>query len=604
MLGVVRVYSRKSTYILQDVKNVAQSLKRHSNHQSTRARGAKRGREISNRSAGDKISLDAGDDIANFDQITLPATKRQRERRTSGNDLPGSRSGRGHLTDSAENRSRSTFQIGDLSFGESGDIDVVQAMETLFPSVIVPPLRDHLESGLNSPSSGFRSENLATPLYKARDEDITLTAPSANLQDLGYEMFDEDLSVSLRSDPSSRAGDGRGGMEDGLEDAADMAAAFGAHRLDLSAAGTQEQTVPVHNPPDELFTIADPIEMEPPRTGPPHHAPAQADRPRGQPESEDDGLSTKGGGRKSVRSKAVEAENGNTTPFRTPSPNKTIPVSVAKFSTARKRRTPRFRVDEVTELSPTEVRACLHDTTDIVLPKEHRRVNRKQVRKTESREEDFPMPDFLAGFSTDITALWNEVSSQTTIDTDSREASPPRPLQSNGNRGTRAERRNSGSSSKNQENTAAARRGAPPPQDAFFPEQPEDFLDGPLAVPINERLEALNHVHSFRAPGPGPFSTQKGSTGSGSNEVLRAADEPGLLPVDNLSFPSNSAGHHTHSVSEPSGKTASRASGERLRDRLFEKVSFFITVYFSTAIGNLLPEPGADYVVNYRMVIR
>lgn len=406
MLGVVRVFSRKSTIILADTNFVMNALKRYKTQQAGRLSGKKRSRDAANVASGENvdINLQQGEEQARFELITLPIRKK---RKSGGHAAqaqpldaltkPGGSQSRGY-------QSHGSFWMGGPSFGDSAEIDVVAAMQTVFPTVVIPRLGEHLPSGLNSPRSVHNLGSQRKMLYSARDQDITLSAPMGQLGRIGYDMFEEDLQGSIRSDPMSNAENSRPLWLSEIQDNGQFAQAFGgsvSNDHSKSLGSNKDGNISPFPAPDLQLGI-EPLELEPLGIEPIQPAPVLSARNKKKERGLVTYVSTPS---------SEEASRSVKTPDRNPRTKRVLPVQPTTAS-GRKRRSSALRVDQVTELSPSEIRGCLNDTRDIVLAdfEERQTGSGRKSRRASKEHLSCAIPGFLTSFSKDITDLWRDVT--------------------------------------------------------------------------------------------------------------------------------------------------------------------------------------------------
>lgn len=382
MLGVVRVYSKKSTIILTDVSSVLEALNRSTRSQE-RSKGTKR--------KGERKALsgfpDDNDDVARFESITLPLSKKRRTRTYA----PPTRS---------ENRSQASLRTESLPhlsssyLGETGEIDVLRAMDTLFPSIPVPYLGEHLPSGLSTPSTGYRSGNNKSMRYKAREEDITMAAPMENLDNLDLGLFDQDLAVSNHSeDPQSAGSDGLMLIDNG--NAEDFAAAFGSQL----ESGAQRR----HSNEVNRTEIAPHI----PDDG--HSFPERGhDLDSKENKSVASGFSHRNGSQKVTTSRKQRETTILSKSF--PKGDQTEAIVKSAIKRKKTRRASRVYFDQVTELPPSHIRSCLSDANDIILDEQQSRVTDTSSRRLAPELNFFDLGGTLSSFPQQIIDLWKTVT--------------------------------------------------------------------------------------------------------------------------------------------------------------------------------------------------
>lgn len=532
MLGVVRVYSKKSTIILSNVNAVVEDLKRYSRNQDAVRRGAKRKRRGTVSGDNTNVSLAAEDDVARFESITLPVQKRSRSKsRTYA--LPALSSGR-----SKESRLPDSF--GNPNFDHSGanmDMDVLQAMETVFPSIPVPQLGEHLSSRHTSRNTSDRQRLL---MYEARDQDITLAAPMANLDNMEYAMFDEDLPVSIHSDPSADLGNRSGsdwlnndlGIQAGA--ALDFHPSSGGRSRSRTASEISRDATPkssVINRNNSIsFAVAERQRREdvaPPiaeegydMAGPPPITEEQISSPQGQP----------------LRAPITGSKRRNEADH-----------AVVARSAVKKKRAKRLVMDDVTELSPGHIRSCLRDTSDLV--QTDSRTTRKKGRRS-SVNAMLCMPHYISLFPKQIGSLWNDVvGSKIFADGGGKVQVVERNRQVSEDRNGSIGQSKSSSGQRNSGDLSLVPDMAPPPQ-MDIPYDAEEYPD----IPVE-------------------FEVARGAAdGRRSLEVLRDGDANVGAAAEVMSLPSKSDGSKVGSLFNDSGRGPSDASIENVRDGIFEMV--------------------------------
>lgn len=521
MLGVVRVFSRKSTIILADTNSVMNALKRYKTQQAGKLSGKKRSRNAANIASGENdINLQQGEEQARFELITLPMRKKRKSGGGGAQAQP-----LGALTKSGGSQSRGylshgSFWMGDPSFLDSAEVDVITAMQTVFPTVVVPRLGEHLPSGLNSPRSVHNLGSQRKMLYSARDQDITLSAPMGQLGGIGYDMFEEDLHGSIRSNPISNAENSRPLWMPEIQDNGEFAQAFGgsvSNDHSKSLGSNNEGHISPFPAPNMKLSI-EPLEFEPLDIEPIQLAPALSAKKK----TKESGLVT------SVSTPcSQDASRSVKTPDINPGSNRIVPLPPTTAS-GRKRRSAALRVDRVTELSPSEIRGCLNDTTDIVLADFQERQIRsgRKSRRASKEHLTLAIPGFLTTFSKDITDLWRDVTVPPFTAMDDREAieAPPAPR-------TRKGSRTAGGATTTSKAICV-------PQQIVFEDEDEEMM------PV---LDSNVLVSRER--------------GDSSVEVERANSGPRAPSNDQLSVPSHSLEGKNHSVGDPGGHSSGSGIG-------------------------------------------
>eukprot|EP00737_Agarophyton_chilense_P002886 gb/GEZJ01003321.1/.p1 GENE.gb/GEZJ01003321.1/~~gb/GEZJ01003321.1/.p1 ORF type:complete len:565 (-),score=70.11 gb/GEZJ01003321.1/:5626-7320(-) len=407
MLGVVRVYSRKSEFVLKDVQSIVDALKRLDVHTQSKSSGRKRGRDVapslSTRGGGIKgISLEEGQDLARLDMITLPVSKKHRTRTYAIPSLGKGRSLKSRYNEVKIDGEQSVASLGDISISMAPELDVFEAMETLFPSVVVPRFGQQQRGTSRTPSSDLQSETQRSLLHRAREEDITLV-PSTGFGNLRQELFLEDLPVSLESQQPSVLIQPEPVLSSGEDQDGIRPFAVGS---DVPSSAMEDVYPPRDSlpPQDDFVAALEPEDIEPLQIVPfaLGDTPSQLIEGRNAIEETREGipaLTMKA----SVKSAKSSSEDRST--------KKTVdPMSAVPLST-RTKRISRVRFDDITELSPEQIRASLQDTSDIVLADGEERYSRrrgKHFRGVASKSSEIPLS--LFSFPESIVDMWNELN--------------------------------------------------------------------------------------------------------------------------------------------------------------------------------------------------
>eukprot|EP00171_Calliarthron_tuberculosum_P013491 IDg13491t1 len=203
MLGVTRVYSRKSTIVLSDVNRVFSAL--HKLEGDALAlispMGPKRKR-ISFDKLGDITPHENIESNAHLDQINLPTRKRSRRRSndtafTSITYTTGDGLDLHDISQDQFGRSRSVFQKSDRR------LSVDSHLELEFPTLYIGGLEDRADYA--------DPENIlsqSTPQFLAREQDITLPPGNdllfgSDLHAIELDPFQREISLSLDADHRS-----------------------------------------------------------------------------------------------------------------------------------------------------------------------------------------------------------------------------------------------------------------------------------------------------------------------------------------------------------------------------------------------------------------
>jgi hypothetical protein len=368
MLGVTRVFARKSEIVLADSSALMSTLQKQSAAPSSADRFQQ------------SITLGEADSSA-FNRITLPEEGKEGKRRmtASGNASRCPPGARAVVTSLAVARNWDPSSISPPSsvpWGESlGAFDVAGAMELAFPSVSLPsgePARDGSGGGGSSVDCRASDQRAASrSTYRARPEDITI--PSSQQHDpldmcgvdggaLNYSaLFDAGgQNLSPRRSPGGGGGAGSDSFLDsppGAEaEAADAMAqdefqnAFGTRSARHASSSGHDKPMPtaVHEvpPQDGGGGLGFPVGAQVPSPATPHGADRRA-------HPTDEGVSRPSAAR----------------PPKQP------------------RRYLRAHFDQVTELSTSHVRDCLNDTSNILADSragERRGAKRRRVPPNEA----------------------------------------------------------------------------------------------------------------------------------------------------------------------------------------------------------------------------
>lgn len=375
MLGVVRVFSRKSTIFLADVNSVMNAIQRFNTQQkghNSRKRSFDKTTSLA--SANPSISLSHGADTARFDMITLPMRKKFKSATTP----QASSRIRSHITHS--NQTEPSLFLPDISVPESAQVDVLTAMETIFPSVTVPQIgATRMLSAIDSPASGMGSSLQRRMLYKARDQDITMPQADVGLQTMQFDLFNDDLQISVHSDQIAKAEQNqefwnvRSGEDDEFKQAfASMSQGPSKSSSEIPSLGTIADT-PMPLPIEPMHAL----EMEP--------IPVIDATINRAPTT--------------VRDPSAPKKS------RTRTDNRRVVVAPTE------KRGAKIHIDQVTELSPTQLRDIINDTTDIVMESDDERKSsgRKKGKKSQVNISEI-IPSFLASFSSPMHKFWKEVA--------------------------------------------------------------------------------------------------------------------------------------------------------------------------------------------------
>ncbi len=344
MLGVTRVFSRKSSIVLSDVNQVFAAIHRHHSQVMDDSGPSRRKRrasgEFSVRSRG--ISLRTDTESARFDKITLPARKTRRKSNETGTTGPPEYL----LTQdtSMDQYGRNLKWFLDEPLQPDVNLEVGTNLEMEFPTIDVGSLFDGRSP--NAGRQGFLSQS--SPRYRAREQDITLP-PGSDLgfgsdipAEVGLEMLDANISLSLSIPPSF--------SPQPKEDPPNIAE---AHKEFKQAFGSVKREASDQNTP---ISVLDPVEAA-------EHPSDSINIVRnGQPQGDavDAGTSTARGKRKKSR-KRTSTETTSRKSKKTPRILQLPLVSSLQ-----------------TELTTSHIRACLNDTSDTVLLRGEQRPYKKR----------------------------------------------------------------------------------------------------------------------------------------------------------------------------------------------------------------------------------
>lgn len=403
MLGVVRVYSRKSEFVLKDVQAIVEALKRFDVHSVSKSMKRRRTRDTassySTHAHGAGISLEDGDDVARLDLITLPAAKKRRGRTYAIPAPKRSRSTRSKDTETERNMS-----LGDISIPEATELNVMEAMENLFPAVVVPRLSPFQGGRSRTPGHLFPTQSERSLVYKAREEDITLAPPATHLGDLDQEVFLGDLPVSLDSRPASIASQPFSAVVSGNDVDSVAIRPFGvASEVPSSAAQGDQDSGAGDNLEHDLLAVPEPDDMQPLEIGPFDLEDATSHLSRR------DRSPLRGPGDLPVSSTRQSVISGQVTSDARSGKKSILTTSGHQSSTRTKRYTP-IRFDEVTELSADQIRESLNDTTDIVLAPGEVRYPKKRGKRAGASPRHKFLPHPISSFPQDITDIWEELT--------------------------------------------------------------------------------------------------------------------------------------------------------------------------------------------------
>lgn len=525
MLGVVRVYSRKSEFVLKDVQSIVEALKRFDVHTVSKSTRRKRPRDTassySTYSHGAGISLADGDDVARLDLITLPAAKKSRGR-TYAVPAPKTRS-----TRSRDTETERKISIGDLSIPDTTELNVMEAMENLFPAVVVPRISPYQHGRSQTPGQVLPTQSERSLIYKAREEDITLAPAATHLGGLDQEVFLGDLPLSLDSRPASIASQPLSAVASGNDlDVVAMRPFRVASEVPSSAAQGDRDSGVEHYQEHDLLSVPEPDDIEPLDIGPFDLAgtTGHASRRYGSP-------------RQSIISGQIASDSR--------SGKKSILTTSGRQSSTKTKRYAPIRFDDVTELSVDQIRESLNDTSDIVIASGEMRLPKKRGKRGGVTSRPRLLPHPISSFPQHITDIWEEMTGNL-LDIGELPIS----------RGQSLEERHSASDGK-----------SPPQVDAETPSPARPEVDPILPV---ERVPEVALLTDEPMAVESPF-LGRGVTEPESVEVLRQDTIHQQTPAA-LSH-SRSLENKSGTGSHPSASSSLRRRTATLRDHILEQVS-------------------------------
>lgn len=431
------------------------------------------------------------------------------------------------MTGSTGSGSHPSHLLPDFSPPEGAGIDILTAMETVFPSVVVPRLGEHLPSGLNSPASRLGSSSQRRMMYRAREQDITLSMP-VGLGSIGYEMFDEDVQISLHSDPISDADHSRAVWNNDYGDTGEFGQVFRSISQEAGRSDSSRGEVPSVDRVAHVPLPIEAIELE--------HVPADP-----LPAAQDSAAAAGPGPSTSTGINGQRGKNRG-------------PRGVTTVRGRRKGRGENIvlvQTDAVTELSPNEIRERLNDTTDIVLPSLERRQSASKRRSSSSASIRFSLPGFLSTLSDRITDLWKDV----TLDQiPAMQPQSPR---------DRAQQRS--------EHVSHQTPVAEVEHEDVKTSQP--MLVQRTAAPLPaEDVPMIEENEPMVFPEVQQAATAPGDKSVSSAEVQRAGAPAPQQAADQISIPSNSAGGPSISVSRSGSGLPSSREDRLHRDQVLDQV--------------------------------
>lgn len=422
LLGVVRVFNRKSSIILADANSVMQTLMRYKlGHNTTTTTTKRKSHGKSNATNANRISLNDADNIARFDRITIPVSKKRKTAIVANKKLIANAITIGQTTNNlGDQPSPATITIDSFSYGGSGEIDVLAAMETVFPTLLIPNDANPLPIALSTGSQQNRSSVTRRLSFMARDQDITLSNPSIHVGGAPIELSDQELQLSFHSNPASNHDLSQDAWMPGFTSDDQLALQANIHQ---SPDGNQMSPA---NPHDDVSL--EPLQIAPLEIMPVDQPRAQFTGTAPQARNSIMNSSKRPSPARSVMMAPPSLSNEdlnrdgnsyqNTTPEQNIRRKRVSPVETSSTQ-KKKRRSPLLRIDTVVELSPSQVRDSLRDTTDIVLaefdersPKRRKRSQKNTRNKDDDVEDDLPMPGFVGGFAKDITDFWRDITTK------------------------------------------------------------------------------------------------------------------------------------------------------------------------------------------------
>lgn len=568
MLGVVRVFSRKSTIMLSDLSSILQTLSRFkAASQALPSRKRHRDMQAAPPGACSNISLKPHEANAQYEAITIPAIKKRR--RQAGIDVSNGISPRIHTDDA--------FLSSLPDTPSSAEHNVLTMMETFFPSVPTPHGPDgvSLSPGLTPRSSGNHSETYRHLEYAAREEDITLPVQGIALDPIAVtDMFDDDEAMGS-------AGPSIGGRSssDRLSIVRSLfqPAGDGSGSVPLPD-NARDQDIPI---PAADLALMEPIDLEPLQlTDLPARMIPRVQAQIDLTEADDGAAQAQGSNERQRASVIADVSRGNGTGALPTSDHmlgeervestldeaaeegregvrgtrraKTVGTKTGR---TRNRREDEMAIDETTELSAREFRTFLNDTSDIVLASDEDRTNvRKGRGRRRGGDQMRKLPKLMGRFAKELCDMWQEITD------DGMELTPV----------SAAEDLTAGRITDNMErgrNGRMAGRGS-----AVLEAQGSVMGDQDVPVTREQLVPQMPAIETGDGESLGLFDAivpgESGDMGDSSVEQMRA---PGR---DKHSRISGSVEDRSFSLSVPSRRFSSSKGTETVRDRLFDMVSF------------------------------
>lgn len=410
------MFSRKSTIILAGVIAIHQSVRREELSSARPSRKRTRGDpSISAIIPPDAIDLPKGADIARVDDITLPAPKRRRGRTYGLSPLESQLElSRGSMSPGR------LAQLDDVYINRSAEVDLVAAMDTLFPAIAIPRLGEHISSHKSIVSSVDRSGSQYSQSFRAREEDITL-ANVHNLESLGNTLFNEEVGISDSAGPSELAqalfmdvGDEALGLAEPLEDLPKTGGdSTPSGRRALSQPDTSDLGMGGFEPLDMA-----PLQFEstpsPPYRGDPSEdlqsSEGQLREGTGNIEVVKARASVHSSAKTSVRASESKEVAGEVDAVEANTEDK-VSIREKSRTATKKKRMIRAIVDNVTEISPKGIRSFLNDTSDLITStRRDRGARRNGNAKRDDEDRTVRMPGFISVLATELQEFWMDMT--------------------------------------------------------------------------------------------------------------------------------------------------------------------------------------------------
>lgn len=374
MLGVTRVYSRKSTIILSDVNRVLGALQKLDANafDLISPRRRKRSRVSVNRIAD--ITLQSGKEaIARFETITFPSPKRTRRRSVDTTFK--------NITFLEGLSGKPTAISEELD----GVIDLDSHLDMHFPTIHIGQM--DMRSGSVDPENILSQ---SSPIFRAREQDITLP-PSAdlafgsdlNLIDLDLDPFHADVSLSVEANTD---GTPHNVSQEKFDDGSDEFRAAFAQNLSstpIRSSGDGSAIMTMLNP----APLADPVEVSKQNV-------LGARGPLGTTKTSIQSIGRRRNRGTGERIKKRRSSTGT---------KRTSKRSARILS-------PNLIITDQTELSVQFLRDCLRDTSDIVLsPGSIRPIGRRKKLPEETLESILMRSNPLGNSIPEVREFWTNV---------------------------------------------------------------------------------------------------------------------------------------------------------------------------------------------------